>query len=433
MNIAIIGTGYVGLTTGTCLASVGHRVICVDNDEKKLEMLLEGKSPIYEPGLEELMAKSIAQGNLIFSGNTKQAIKESEMVFICVNTPPRHDGHADLKYVEKVAREIAEHLNGYKVIVDKSTVPVQTAEKVKNTIERYASEGHEFDVVSNPEFLREGTAVHDTLYPDRIVIGAESEKARNAMISLFEPLIAGKDVPVKITSVRSAELIKHGANTFLATKISFANLIAEACENAGADAYEVLDAIGLDARIGRHFLNHGIGFGGSCFPKDIKAFKKTLEVLGVDPSLVHSVESINQNAIDRFIQKIEKTLWVLDGKRIAILGLSFKPNTDDIRNSPALKIIDKLLSDGVVVSAHDPKAMDKTRELFPDIMYANSPYEAVKGCDAVVFCTEWQEYKDINLRELGEKMQTRILFDGRGVIDPKNANDNGFQYYGMGR
>ena len=312
MKIAIIGTGYVGLTTGVCLADLGHQVVCIDNDPKKLEKLQKGISPIFEPGIEELITKNKEAGRLTFSDDIGPAVKESEIIFICVNTPPKEDGHADLKYVEKVAREIAENINGdYKVIVDKSTVPVKTAEKVKETILRYSIDEAKFDVASNPEFLKEGTAVKDTLEPDRIVIGVDNDKAKEKMLEVYKPLIDKTNAPVKIVSVRSAELIKHGANTFLATKISFANLIAETCEKAGADALEVLEAIGLDERIGHHFLNPGIGFGGSCFPKDIAAYKKTLEILGIDNSLVQAVEKINQRAIEKFwVSSIPNLLYL---------------------------------------------------------------------------------------------------------------------------
>jgi len=434
MKIAIIGTGYVGLTTGTCLADFGHQVTCVDNDPKKIEKLKQGKSPIFEPGLEELIAKNKQTGNLIFTDEIGPVVKDSEVIFICVNTPPKEDGHADLKYVEKVAREIAENINGeYKVIVDKSTVPVKTAEKVKETILRYSIDQAKFDVVSNPEFLKEGTAVKDTMEPDRIVIGADSQKAKEKMLEVYKPLIDKTNAPVKIVSVRSAELIKHGANTFLATKISFANLIAQTCEEAGADALEVLEAIGLDERIGRYFLNPGIGFGGSCFPKDIAAYKKTLEILGIDSSLVESVQKINESAIEKFLQKIEKELWVIDNKEIAVLGIAFKANTDDIRNAPALKLIKKLKSDGANIQAYDPQAMENAKKEIPDIKYFDNPYEAIKGVEALVICTEWDEFKNLDLQKIKELMVTPIIFDGRNIFNPAKMKELGFRYYGVGR
>ncbi|MFA5022609.1 MAG: UDP-glucose/GDP-mannose dehydrogenase family protein [Patescibacteria group bacterium] len=440
MKIAIIGTGYVGLTTGVCLADFGHQVVCIDNNLEKIEKLNQGKSPIFEPGLEELIGKNKDAKRLTFSQDIGPAVKDSEVIFICVNTPPKDDGHADLKYVEGVAREIAQVINGdYKVIVDKSTVPVKTAEKVKETILRYSVNQANFDVVSNPEFLKEGTAVKDTLEPDRIVIGVDSQKARDKMLEVYKPLIDKTKAPVKIVSVRSAELIKHGANTFLATKISFANLIAQTCEEAGADALEVLAAIGLDERIGRHFLNPGIGFGGSCFPKDIAAYKKTLETLGIDNSFVEAIQKINEEASHRFLQKIKKELWVLDGKIIGVLGIAFKPDTDDIRNSPALKIIEKLQKDGAKIKAYDPQAMQNAKNLASNskqnnpIEYASDPYQAAEGSEALIICTEWQEFKDLDLAKIKKIMRTPIIFDGRNIFDPETVKKLGFKYFGVGR
>lgn len=434
MKATIIGTGYVGLTTGVCLADLGHDITCVDNDLSKIEKLNQGKSPIFEPGLEELIVKNKEAGRLSFTSHLKPAVESGEVIFICVNTPPKADGQADLKYVEGVAREIAQTINGeYKVIVDKSTVPVRTAEKVKEIIERYNTNNAKFDVISNPEFLREGSAVKDTLEPDRLVIGVDSAKAMAKILELYKPLIDKTNCPVKVVSVRSAELIKHGANTFLATKISFANLIAHTCEEAGADALEVLEAIGLDERIGSQFLKPGIGFGGSCFPKDIAAYKKTLEILGIDPILVEAVEKINDQAWQRFIQKIEKQLWVLDGKVIGVLGLSFKPNTDDIRNAPALKIIQKLKQDGAKIKAYDPEGQENTKKVITDIEYCADPYEVAAQSEALVICTEWDEFKNLDLAKIKDLMVTPIIFDGRNIFDPKTAESLGFQYFGIGR
>jgi len=434
MKIAIIGTGYVGLTSGVCLADLGHQIICIDNDPQKLEKLKQGKSPIFEPEIEGLIAKNKAAGRLNFSSEIGPAVKESEVIFICVNTPPKEDGQADLKYVEKVAREIAENINSdYKVIVDKSTVPVKTAEKVKETILRYSIDEAKFDVVSNPEFLKEGTAVKDTMEPDRIVIGADSEKAKEKILELYQPLIDKTNAPVKVVSVRSAELIKHGANTFLATKISFANLIAETCEKSGANALEVLEAIGLDKRIGNQFLNPGIGFGGSCFPKDIAAYKKTLEILGIDSSLVEAVQRINEQATEQFLRKIERELWVIDSKEIAVLGLAFKPDTDDIRNAPAIKLIKRLKQDGANIQAYDPKAMENTKKEISDIKYFDNPYDAAKDAEALIICTEWDEFKNLDLTKVKELMVTPIIFDGRNIFDPKKVKEMGFKYFGVGR
>jgi len=433
MKLAIIGTGYVGLTTGVCLAELGQDVICVDNDLAKLEKLNSGKSPIFEEGLDELIVKNMRAGRLKFISEISPAVTESEVIFICVNTPPKEDGHADLKYVEKVAREISANLDGqYKVIVDKSTVPVKTAEKVKETILRYKPDAN-FDVVSNPEFLKEGTAVKDTMEPDRIVIGADTQRAKDKMMEVYKPLIDLTQAPVKLVSVRSAELIKHGANTFLATKISFANLIAQTCEEAGADALEVLESIGLDERIGKQFLKPGIGFGGSCFPKDISAYKKTLEILGLDNSLVDAVEKINSSALKNFLRKIERELWVLDGKVIGVLGLAFKANTDDIRNAPALKLIESLTNDGAIIKVYDPQAMENTKKQMPNLDYRNNPYEVAEGAEALIICTEWEEFKNLDLTKIKNSMVAPIIFDGRNIYDPIKLNNLGIKYFGVGR
>jgi len=434
MQLAIIGTGYVGLTTGVCLADLGHTVVCVDHTDSKVELLNQGKSPIFEPGIEELIQKNLAAKQLTFTTDLKAAVHDAEVVFICVNTPPLEDGRADLRYVERVARQLAEVLDGrYRVIVDKSTVPVKTAEKVKETIIKYANGNVDVDVVSNPEFLREGSAVADTLNPDRIVIGVDSQKAQAVMLELYRPLVEKTQCPIKIVSVRSAELIKHGANSFLATKISFANLIAETCEQIGADATQVLEAIGIDKRIGQDFLKPGIGFGGSCFPKDTAAYKKTLEILGIDNDLIAAVEKINQHAWQRFVQRIERELWVLDGKVIAVLGLAFKPNTDDIRNAPALQIISKLQADGAKIKAYDPQAMKKVAGVMPQLELTADPYEAVKGAEALLICTDWDEFKNLDLDRVKSQMATPIIFDGRNIFDPADVDRRGFRYFGIGR
>jgi UDPglucose 6-dehydrogenase len=435
MNVAIIGTGYVGLTTGVCLSDLGHQVVCVDNNPDKLQLLKNKKSPIFEEGIEELIIKNVDEDRLSFTDDLTSAVNQSEIIFICVNTPPKEDGQADLKYIEKVAKQIAGLLkpSEYKLIVDKSTVPVKTAEKVRETITRYASAEVLFDVVSNPEFLREGTAVYDTFNPDRIVIGADNDKARDILIDLYQPLITKINPPVKVVSVRSAELIKHGANTFLATKISFANMIADVCEQAGADAAEVLEAIGLDDRIGPKFLKPGIGFGGSCFPKDIAAFKKTMEVLGLESDFIKAVENINSKALLRFVKKIEKELWVVDGKNICVLGLAFKANTDDVRNSPAISLIKKLLADGAKINAYDPQAMDNAQKILPEITYHQDIYQAAKDCEALVIATEWQEFKEIDLTKLKSVLAVPIIFDARNLLDPKTAKEAGFNYFGVGR
>ncbi|MFH1878213.1 MAG: UDP-glucose/GDP-mannose dehydrogenase family protein [Candidatus Omnitrophota bacterium] len=434
MKAVIIGTGYVGLTTGVCLADIGHEICCVDNNPEKIKLLSQGRSPIFEPGLEEILKRNIENGRLTFSGDIAKVVKDARVIFICVNTPTREDGHSELKFVEKVAKEIALSMgDDYKVIVDKSTVPVKTAEKVKETILRYSTERTHCDVVSNPEFLKEGTAIADTMNPDRIVIGSDSKEATELMLELYKPIIDRTGAPVKIVSVRSAELIKHGANTFLSIKISFANLIAEVCEETDADAIEVLDAIGLDERIGKRFLRPGIGFGGSCFPKDIAAFKKTMEMLRIDNALIKAVEEVNELAWRRFLGRVEKELWVLDGKVIGVLGLAFKPDTDDLRNSPALKIISELLSLGAKVKAYDPEAMEGAKLMFPEIEYCVDPYQAAEGSEALLVCTEWDEFRDLDVKKIKEKMLVPVIFDGRNLWHDVDMKGLGFRYFGVGR
>ncbi|MDO8560480.1 MAG: UDP-glucose/GDP-mannose dehydrogenase family protein [bacterium] len=434
VTVGIIGAGYVGLTTGVCLSELGHRVICVDNDPEKLSLLRQGTPTIFEPGLEAMLRRNLAAGTLRFTDRIDEAVRNSEAVFICVNTPPKADGQADLRYVEQVAKEIARALPAeYRIIVDKSTVPVRTAEKVADTIRRYNPQAKEFDVVSNPEFLREGSAVQDTLSPERIVVGASTDRARTLMRKVYAPILSRTSAELCEVSIRSAELIKHGANSLLATKISFANLMAEACEAGGADAHEVLHGIGLDRRIGREFLRPGIGFGGSCFPKDIAAFRHTLETLGADASLITAVEHINDHAYQRFLQRIERELWVLDGKRIAVLGIAFKANTDDIRNAPAIRLMTALGKSGAIVTAYDPQAMSKAKRVVPNVRYCESVYAAADGAEALVVCTEWDEFATMDLARLRKAVATPIIFDGRNIIDRTAAQGAGFTYYGVGR
>src|SRR6201997_5672582 len=359
MDISIIGSGYVGLVTGACFADVGHHVICVDNDAEKVKQLKAGEVPIYEPGLEEIIHRNVSAGRLPFTGNIQEAVEHSQIIFIAVPTPPLPDGDVDLSFVEKVAREIAGVLTDYRVIVDKSTVPVKTGEKVAESIKRYNRHGAKFDVVSNPEFLREGCAIHDLMHPDRIVIGAASQQAIDLMKKLYEPFMA----PVLVTDINSAELIKHAANSFLALKISYINAISAICDVSGADVEKVAGGIGMDHRIGRDFLNAGIGYGGSCFPKDIAAFITISERLGVPFDLLKEVQRINNVQKERFLKAIRETLWVLREKRIAVWGLTFKPDTDDVRLSVAIELVTKLLRDGAHVVAYDPKGMQKARAI----------------------------------------------------------------------
>jgi UDPglucose 6-dehydrogenase len=431
MDISIIGSGYVGLVTGACLADVGHNVICVDNDMTKVEALKAGKIPIYEPGLEEVIHRNVSAHRLRFSGSVQEAVDNSQIIFIAVPTPQRPNGDADLSYIEKVAREIAGVLHDYRVIVDKSTVPVKTGEKVAESIKRYNRHGAEFDVVSNPEFLREGCAVRDLMQPDRIVIGAQSERAIDLMKKVYEPFMA----PILVTDVNSAELIKHAANSFLALKISYINALSAICEASGADVEKVADGIGMDRRIGRSFLNAGIGYGGSCFPKDIAAFITISEQLGVPFTLLKEVQRINAEQKDRFLKTIRDTLWVLREKKIAVWGLTFKPDTDDLRSSVAIDLIAEMLREGAHVVAYDPKGMEKARGIkaIADATFAASALEAVNAAEALVIATEWEEFANVDMAVVKEKMTTAIVFDGRNLFDPNTMAQLGFRYHSIGR
>jgi UDPglucose 6-dehydrogenase len=431
MDISIIGSGYVGLVTGACFADVGHNVICVDNDLRKVEALQAGKIPIYEPGLEEVIHRNVSAHRLRFSGNTKEGVDNSQIVFIAVPTPQQPDGSVDLSFIEKVARDIADVLTGYRVIVDKSTVPVKTGEKVRETIKRYNRHGAEFDVVSNPEFLREGCAVGDLMHPDRIVIGAQSEHAVDLMKKVYEPFMA----PILVTDINSAELIKHAANSFLALKISYINAVSAICEASGADIEKVADGIGMDRRIGRSFLNAGIGYGGSCFPKDIAAFITICEQLGVPFTLLKEVQRINADQKNRFLKAIRETLWVLRDKKIAVWGLAFKPNTDDLRSSVAIELVADMLKEGAHVTVYDPKAMDKAREAkaITGAIFANSALEATDGAEALIIATEWSEFANVDLEIVKGKMTTPIVFDGRNLFDPETMAKLGFHYHSIGR
>src|SRR3954468_13793588 len=413
MDLSIIGSGYVGLVTGACFADVGHHVICVDNDARKVESLQAGKVPIYEPGLEELIHRNVAAQRLRFSGNIQEGVANSQIIFIAVPTPPLPDGDVDLSFVEKVAREIAGVLTDYRVIVDKSTVPVKTGEKVAESIKRYNRHGANFDVVSNPEFLREGCAVADLMKPDRIVIGAQSEQAIDLMKKVYEPFMA----PILVTDINSAELIKHAANSFLALKISYINAVSAICDASGADIEKVADGIGMDRRIGRNFLNAGIGYGGSCFPKDIAAFIMISEQLGVPFNLLKEVQRINAAQKERFLKVVRDALWVLRDKKIAVWGLTFKPDTDDIRSSVAIDLIADMLKEGAHVSVYDPKGMEKAREIeaLKGANFVTSPVEALEGAEALVVATEWSEFGNVDLAAVKEKMATPIIFDGRNL------------------
>jgi UDPglucose 6-dehydrogenase len=431
MDLAIIGSGYVGLVTGACFADVGHNVICVDNDVHKIQLLQSGKVPIYEPGLEEVIHRNVSAHRLRFSSSIREGVDNSQVIFIAVPTPQQPDGDVDLSFIEKVAREIAQVLTSYRVIVDKSTVPVKTGEKVAESIRRYNRHGAKFDVVSNPEFLREGCAVNDLMQPDRIVIGAKSEHAIDLMKKVYEPFMA----PILVTDINSAELIKHAANSFLALKISYINAVSAICEASGADVEKVADGIGMDRRIGREFLNAGIGYGGSCFPKDLAAFVAISEQLGVPFNLLKEVQRINKTQKERFLKAIRETLWVLREKKIAVWGLTFKPDTDDIRSSVAIDLVVDLLREGAQVTAYDPKGMEKAREIkaMAEAKLAASAVEAIIGAEALIIATEWSEFANVDLAVVKDKMTTPIVFDGRNLFDPETMGQLGFHYHSIGR
>jgi UDPglucose 6-dehydrogenase len=429
MEIGIIGTGYVGLTSGACFAHIGHKVWCVDNDQAKIDVLNRGSIPIYEPGLDKLVAENIKNGRLIFTTSIAEAVKNCPVLFIAVGTPPRETGEPDLSYVEAVAREIGEAMEDYRVIVEKSTVPVQTGKWVKRTIDYYNKRKTPFDVASNPEFLREGSSLDDFLNPDRIVIGCESERAKELMLKVYEPIQATK----LVVDLESAELIKHASNAFLAMKISFINAVAVICEKSGADILKVAEGMGLDKRIGRSFLSAGVGYGGFCFPKDAKAFIRIAEELGYDFKLLKEVENVNEEAKDRFVKKIEGLLWNLRGKTIGVLGLAFKPNTDDMRYAPSIDIIGKLTKGGAQVRAYDPQGQERAMTLMPDITYCRDAYDVAKGCDCLAIVTEWDEFKKLDLKRIKDLLKLPIIVDGRNIYDPNQMAEMGFIYRGIGR
>lgn len=429
MKLTIIGTGYVGLVTGTCFAEVGHQVICVDKDAAKIKLLQAGGMPIYEPGLEELVQRNVAAKRLSFTNSTPEGVVKSDIIFIAVPTPPQPDGSVDLSFMEGVSREIAQSMTSYKIVVDKSTVPVQTGEKVTETIKRYCKARVDFDVISNPEFLREGFAVEDFMKPDRVVIGVRSQRPVPTMKQVYEPFNA----PVIVTDINSAELIKHAANSFLALKISYINAISVICEATGANVQEVANGIGLDSRIGRRFLDAGLGFGGSCFPKDLSAFIKISEQLGYDFRMLKEVQRINAEQMDRFVKKIEETLWVLKDKRLGVLGLAFKQNTDDVRLSPAIELCERLQREGARLRVHDPRAIPKAKAVLRDVEYVEDMNAVAEGCDALIVATEWPEFKKLDLERARKALSHPILFDGRNLFDPEEMERLGFIYKSVGR
>jgi UDPglucose 6-dehydrogenase len=430
MNICVVGTGYVGLVTGAVFADLGNDVVCVDKVRAKIDSLKTGRMPIYEPGLEEMVARNVEDGRLSFTTDLSAAVRQSDVIFIAVGTPSRETGETDLSQVEAVAAEIGRAMDRYKVVANKSTVPVGTGELVREVIARHQPRPIEFDVVSNPEFLREGSAIEDTLRPDRIVIGAANQPSAMRLVELYAPL----ERPMIITDLPSAEVIKYASNAFLAAKISFINAIANVCESAGADVTQVMKGMGLDNRIGGAFLHAGLGYGGSCFPKDVDSLIHTAGRLGYDFKLLKSVVDINRERAGRLVEMIRKVLGPLDDKTVAVLGLAFKPNTDDMREAKSLDVVDQLTAAGASVKAYDPVAVDNARPLLPSsVTYSASPYDAAQDADAVVLITEWNEFKYLNLERLRGVLRQRIIFDGRNIWEPERMRRLGFEYYSIGR
>jgi UDPglucose 6-dehydrogenase len=449
MRIAVVGSGYVGLVAGACFADLGHDVILVDNDQQKLAALRDGQVPIHEKFLPELLSRHRGQ-HLTFSDDLAEAVRLSSVIFVAVGTPPTESGEADLSYVESVAREISGGINEYKVVVEKSTVPVYTSDWVRRIILRNGTDPESFDIASNPEFLREGTAVTDFLFPDRIVIGCDSDRSAEVLREVYAPLTDGSyyqrsdaipqpdraliPPPFIVTSSKSAELIKHASNAFLAMKISFINAVASVCESVGADVNQVVHGVGADARIGPRFLNPGIGYGGSCFPKDVMAFRAVARESGYDFRLLDEVMRINEDQRQRFLRKVRSALWTLRGKHLGVLGLAFKGGTDDIRESPALFVVQALLQEGSKITAYDPAAMERAREVVPSgIAFANSAYEAAHGADALLILTEWEEFANLDLNRLRQALKYPIVVDGRNLYDPEVMAAQGFTYYSVGR
>lgn len=448
MKISVIGTGYVGLVTGACLAEIGHEVVCTDNDTSKIETLESGGIPIFEPGLEKLIPKAHREGRLNFRANLADAVSFGEAIFICVGTPPLPNGDADLSAIDHVARLIATEAKSPKLVVEKSTVPARTGQELKRALSVYSRNSNvKFHVASNPEFLREGTAVGDFLHPDRIVVGVEDETAERQLKEIYRPVLEQKfKCPVHspscpsgpapawlVTTINSAELIKHASNSFLALKISYANMVSDLAERLGADIGEVVRAMGMDPRIGPAFLSAGLGFGGFCLPKDLQAFVHLAERSGVDFTMLREVERINKRRIDQFIEKMRGALWVIRGKRIGVLGLAFKPNTDDVRFAPAIDLVNQLLLEGACIHAYDPEAMEKARAVLPQIEYAKSAYDAAKDSEALLIATEWDEFRKLDWDKIRDSMARPLIVDGRNLLSPREMKDRGFEYRSFGR
>jgi UDPglucose 6-dehydrogenase len=448
VRLTVIGCGYVGLVTGACLAAAGHEVHCTDIDEKRIDQLKAGKVPIYEEHLEEVLKRAAAEKKISYTANAGEAIRAGEVVFICVGTPPKETGEADLSAIDHVARQIATEARTSKLVVEKSTVPALTGVQLQKALAAYSQNGSlKFEVASNPEFLREGTAVEDFFHPDRIVVGVEKENSAAVMREIYAPILqrkfhcpvhagkcpSGTTGELLVTTINSAELIKHASNSFLALKISYANVISDLCERIGADVEEVTRAMGLDPRIGTQFLKAGLGFGGFCFPKDIQAFIHLSSSMGIEFDMLKAAEKVNKQRIDRFFDKVHKALWVIKGKKVAVLGLAFKANTDDIRFAPALDVIRRLLEEGAEVHASDPQSISRTKPLLPAVKYHEDPYEALKGVDAALVCTEWQVFRKLDWEKAGQTMARRLVIDGRNLYSPKKMQELGFDYHSFGR
>jgi UDPglucose 6-dehydrogenase len=448
LNLTVIGCGYVGLVTGACLAEAGHQVICTDIDSARIAQLQAGRVPIYEHHLDQMLASAHKAGRISFTADAGEAIRAGEAIFICVGTPPKESGDADLSAIDHVARQIAAEARTPKLVIEKSTVPARTGIELRRALTAYTRNGNlTFRVASNPEFLREGTAVEDFFHPDRIVVGVEEESSAADLREIYRPILehrfhcpvhGGKCPPghegkFLVTTINSAELIKHASNSFLALKISYANVIADLCEKIGADVEEVTYAMGLDPRIGTQFLRAGLGFGGFCFPKDIQAFIHLSASVGVDFEILKAADRVNKQRIDRYNEKIHKALWVVKGKRLAMLGLAFKANTDDIRFAPALEIMKRLLNEGARVHASDPEAIAKTKSMFPQAIYHEDPYEALRDADAALICTEWESFRVLDWERAGRLMARKLVIDGRNLYQPQRMRDLGFEYYSFGR